>query len=193
MNWKTLKDVEDIEAWEVGLHWYGVSERDCAFFQCQSKTLQQPVPARLRAQSAFRSESQWNFNELKRMSWGYKSYASEADVSEVEDAYRGLWNAEIRGGLRPDLLLCLGLTSRIARLKPRAFRGMELRDAYFLWKASNIATIYYPAIIFMQDEVHSLCIRFAFALFDSENLWGNECVCSKCPERSVWGRLKDLN
>lgn len=73
----------------------------------------------------------------------YKIYMSDKDVAEVEHAYRDFWNAEIRSGLLADLLIC-----------------MELRDAYFLWKVSRsmqhtVATIYYPGIIFMQDEAMS--------------------------------------
>ena len=67
--------------------------------------------------------------------WRYLDYASEADVEEVEARYRALWEAEQAGGLVADLLLC-----------------MELRDAYFLWRVARVPTIYYPAIIFLQDE-----------------------------------------
>eukprot|EP00435_Cladocopium_sp_Y103_P008147 s621_g2.t1 len=104
------------------LHWIGVSDRDCAFFKlCHKRTPERPVPARLR----------------------YKIYMSEADVAEVEHAYREFWDAETRSGLLADLLIC-----------------MELRDAYFLWKVARsmqhtVATIYYPGIIFMQDEAMS--------------------------------------
>ena len=64
-------------------------------------------------------------------------------MAEVEEAYRDFWDAETRSGLQADLLIC-----------------MELRDAYFLWKVArslqqSVATIYYPGIIFMQDEAMS--------------------------------------
>ncbi|CAK9022120.1 DnaJ-like protein 1 [Durusdinium trenchii] len=96
------------------LHWFGVSDRDCAFFKmCNKKSTEKPVPARLR----------------------FKIYESDVDLNEVEDAYRIFWEAEMRLGLRADLIIC-----------------MELRDAFFLWKITEVAMIYYPAIIFMQDE-----------------------------------------
>ncbi|CAJ1348896.1 unnamed protein product [Effrenium voratum] len=62
----------------------------------------------------------------------FLTYSSEADEKEVEAAYKAFWEAE---NLRADLVL-----------------AMELRDAYFLWKVAQVATIYYPAMIFMQDE-----------------------------------------
>jgi len=68
----------------------------------------------------------------------FLAYKSEADVQEVEAHYRNLWRAEQESGLVADLLLC-----------------MEMRDAYFLWRVGQVATIYYPAVIFMQDEAFS--------------------------------------
>jgi len=67
--------------------------------------------------------------------WRYLAYKNASDVAHVEHRYRVLWEAERAIGHSADLLLC-----------------MELRDAYFLWRVSGVATIYYPAIIFLQDE-----------------------------------------
>eukprot|EP00927_Polykrikos_kofoidii_P079594 TRINITY_DN76383_c0_g1_i1.p1 TRINITY_DN76383_c0_g1~~TRINITY_DN76383_c0_g1_i1.p1 ORF type:complete len:721 (+),score=84.32 TRINITY_DN76383_c0_g1_i1:290-2452(+) len=65
----------------------------------------------------------------------FRTYTSQSDVDEVAQSYHALWVAEFATGLKPDLLLC-----------------MELRDAYFLWRVGRVPTIYYPAIIFLQDE-----------------------------------------
>ena len=64
-------------------------------------------------------------------------------VQEVALAYHAFWDAEAGRGLRADLIL-----------------AMELRDAYFLWRAAHSATIYYTALIFLQDEVPSASISF---------------------------------
>lgn len=37
---------------------------------------------------------------------GFKIYESDVDLNEVEDAYRIFWEAEMRLGLRADLIIC---------------------------------------------------------------------------------------
>ncbi|CAE7945954.1 DJP1 [Symbiodinium sp. KB8] len=65
----------------------------------------------------------------------WKVYESSLDEEEVLAAYDRFWESE---KTRADLVL-----------------AMELRDAYFLWRVSEAATIYYAALIFLQDEAMS--------------------------------------
>ncbi|CAE7768907.1 DJP1 [Symbiodinium sp. CCMP2456] len=68
-----------------------------------------------------------------RLRW--KVYESSLDEEEVLAAYDRFWESEL---LRADLVI-----------------AMELRDAYFLWRVCDAATIYYAALIFLQDEAMS--------------------------------------
>ncbi|CAE6945043.1 DJP1 [Symbiodinium sp. CCMP2592] len=70
----------------------------------------------------------------------WKVYESDWDEEEVLAAYEKFWEAErqAEASARADLVL-----------------AMELRDAYFLWRVCEAATIYYAALIFLQDEAMS--------------------------------------
>ena len=118
-NWNKCWIFDSFENQALRLHWYGVSERDCAFFtMCSRKIPQLPVPARLRFCSA--GSFQTVYVGVDRVddriavvgakkqckTQGFKIYASEVDLQEVEDAYRILWNTEIQEGLKADLLIC---------------------------------------------------------------------------------------
>lgn len=67
--------------------------------------------------------------------WRFRTYESSSDVVGVERSYQMMWTEERATGLDSNLILC-----------------MELRDAYFLWRVSRLPTIFYPALIFLQDE-----------------------------------------
>eukprot|EP00439_Symbiodinium_sp_Y106_P060028 s5702_g8.t2 len=68
----------------------------------------------------------------------WKVYESSWDEEEILAAYEKFWEAEQAESARADLVL-----------------AMELRDAYFLWRVCEAATIYYAALIFLQDEAMS--------------------------------------
>ena len=73
-------------------------------------------------------------------------------------AYEKFWEAEQAESARADLVL-----------------AMELRDAYFLWRVCEAATIYYAALIFLQDEAMS---DYAAEVYLRQLMLSERMMCS---------------